>query len=252
MTRLFRATRFPRADFIAFGVCAAAALAVSGGSARADDAPPAQGPSQSGSSNVAGFAVAEVPGGGASAGTNVIDLTKPDAPAASGIHEIPVAGSMAEVPASAGKANVEMTGVQLLPSVERPLHHFYCVEYARLRSGLQIFGDAKTWWARAESAYAKLTQPVTDAVMVFAGSPRIRRGHVAIVTQVVSPREIRVDQANWQNHGEIERATPVLDVSPNNDWSQVRVWDMPSGRFGVHVYEVKGFISRMPGSPTRT
>jgi hypothetical protein len=42
----------------------------------------------------------------------------------------------------------------------------------------------------------KFTQPAVDAVMVFSGSRRIRRGHVAVVTQIVSPREIIVDRTN--------------------------------------------------------
>ena len=32
------------------------------------------------------------------------------------------------------------------PSVETPLHKLFCVEYARARSGLAVFGDAKFWW----------------------------------------------------------------------------------------------------------
>jgi hypothetical protein len=134
-----------------------------------------------------------------------------------------------------------------VPTVETPLHHFYCVEYARLRSGLEIFGDAKTWWQRAGSIYAKFTQPATDAVMVFSGSARIARGHVAVVARIVSPREIRVDQANWRNRGEIDHNTPVLDVSAQNDWSRVRVWDIGSNRFGSRVYAIKGFIGRNAG-----
>jgi hypothetical protein len=130
------------------------------------------------------------------------------------------------------------------PTIETPLHHFYCVEYARLRSGLEIFGDAKTWWQRAGNLYAKFTQPASEAVMVFAGSARIARGHVAVVTRIVSPREIRVDQANWRNHGEIDHNTPVLDVSRQNDWSKVRVWDMGSNQFGIRIYAIKGFIGR--------
>ena len=130
------------------------------------------------------------------------------------------------------------------PSIETPLHHLYCVEYARLRSGLEIFGDAKYWWQRAENIYSRFTQPVSDAVRGFAVSARIARGHVAVVTRIVSPREIRVDQANWQNRGEIDHNTPVLDVSAQNDWSRVRVWDMGSNRFGSRIYAIKGFIGR--------
>jgi hypothetical protein len=130
------------------------------------------------------------------------------------------------------------------PVVQSPLQRLSCVPYARLRSGLQIFGDARLWWNKARDLYAQVTNPVVDAVMVFSGSKRISRGHVAVVTQVVSPREIRVDHANWQNHGEIDLNMPVLDVSPNNDWSQVRVWNVNTNTFGSHVYKISGFISK--------
>ncbi len=130
-----------------------------------------------------------------------------------------------------------------LPSVEKPLKRLYCVEYARLRSGLAIFGDAKLWWSRARNLYDEFAQPTANAVMVFSGSKRIRKGHVAVVTQIVSPREIVVDHANWQNHGEIDRNMPVLDVSSKNDWSAVRVWDVATRQFGSHVYKISGFIA---------
>jgi len=118
------------------------------------------------------------------------------------------------------------------------------VTFAREQSGLQIRGDAKTWWASARDLYPEFKQPVPDAVMVFSGSKRIKRGHVAVVTKLLTTREIIVDQANWQNHGEIEHSSPVLDVSDNNDWSKVRVWDIRSGQFGARIYAVKGFIAR--------
>jgi hypothetical protein len=130
------------------------------------------------------------------------------------------------------------------PSVETPLRRLFCVEYARMRSGLAVFGDAKTWWERAKNLYTRVSHPVEEAVMVFSGSKRLKRGHVAVVTEIVSPREIIVDQANWQNKGEIDHATPVLDVSKHNDWSQVRVWDIPSGTFGSRVYRISGFIAK--------
>ncbi|HVZ91996.1 MAG TPA: CHAP domain-containing protein [Rhizomicrobium sp.] len=135
------------------------------------------------------------------------------------------------------------------PTVEWPLKRLYCVEYARLRSGLAIFGDAKLWWTRAKNLYEEFAEPAVDAVMVFSGSKRIRRGHVAVVTHIVSPREIIVDHANWQNRGEIDLHTPVLDVSAQNDWSEVRVWDIAAGHFGAHVYRVSGFIGRPAAAP---
>jgi len=131
------------------------------------------------------------------------------------------------------------------PSVEMPLKKLACVEYARARSGLAVFGDAKFWWARAKNLYARLRTPVENSVMVFTASSKMRLGHVAVVTNVVSKREIRVDQANWLNHGEIDHSTPIMDVSAKNDWSKVRVWDIKSGQYG-NVYAVSGFIAKDP------
>jgi hypothetical protein len=128
------------------------------------------------------------------------------------------------------------------PSIEKAAKRLFCVEYARAVSGLKIFGDAKYWWGRAKNLYARASHPLEEAVMVFSGSARLRRGHLAVVSKIVSPREIRVEQANWMNKGEIDHNTPVLDVSKNNDWSRVRVWDVPSKQFGAHVYAISGFI----------
>jgi hypothetical protein len=128
------------------------------------------------------------------------------------------------------------------PSVEKAGKRLFCVEFARNLSGLNIFGDAKYWWERARNLYARAAQPLEEAVMVFSGSARLKRGHLAVVSQIVSPREIRVEQANWLNKGEIDHATPVLDVSEKNDWSKVRVWDVPSRQFGSRVYAISGFI----------
>jgi CHAP domain-containing protein len=153
-------------------------------------------------------------------------------------------------PATAPVAEASLPGLPVAwdpptPRTETPLHHLFCVEYARIRSGFNIVGDAKQWWQHAASnLYNHVSHPVEEAVMVFSGSKRLRKGHVAVVTSIVGPRQIIVDQANWQNHGEIDHATPVLDVSKNNDWSLVRVWDIPSGSFGARSYPISGFISR--------
>ncbi len=128
------------------------------------------------------------------------------------------------------------------PRVERGARRFFCAEYARIRSGFPVFGDAKFWWERARNLFDRVAEPVADSVMVFSASKRLKRGHVAVVTHIVSAREIRVDQANWMNKGEIDHSTPVLDVSPGNDWSQVRVWDVPSKQFGARTYKISGFI----------
>jgi hypothetical protein len=158
------------------------------------------------------------------------------------VASLPADSGAAATPVPADSGEEIGTADIAVPRVERPLKRLYCVEYARLRSGLAIFGDAKLWWARAKDLYDRFTQPAVDAVMVFSGSKRIRRGHLAVVSAIVSPREIIVDHANWQNHGEIDRNMPVLDVSADNDWSQVRVWDVNSSRWGARTYRISGFI----------
>jgi hypothetical protein len=128
------------------------------------------------------------------------------------------------------------------PSIIRPSRRIYCVEFARLASGIALFGDAKTWWGQANKAYAQLTNPAPGAVMVFAGRRTMRSGHVAVVKRLVSNREVLVDHANWGRDGRIYLNAPVIDVSPNNDWSQVKVWNTAAGILGTTAYSLKGFI----------
>ena len=130
------------------------------------------------------------------------------------------------------------------PTIVRPGRHIYCVEFARLVSGIALFGDAKTWWGQARNAYAQLTNPAAGAVMVFAGRKSMRSGHVAVVKRVVSPREVLVDHANWGRDGKIYLNAPVVDVSANNDWSLVKVWNTRAGTLGTTAYALKGFIAQ--------
>jgi len=117
-----------------------------------------------------------------------------------------------------------------------------CVPFARQISGIQIYGDANTWWRQAAGRYPQSSRPAAGAVLVTRGYNNPGRGHVAVVTRVDSSRLIRVDQANWLNNGEISVGVPVLDVSPNNDWSEVRVWHIPGGHWGGRIYRAEGFI----------
>jgi hypothetical protein len=59
---------------------------------------------------------------------------------------------------------------------------------------------------------------------------------------MMSSREIRVDHANWLNDGAIFTDDPVVDVSPDNDWSQVKVFNERTGAWGARIYLVQGFI----------
>ncbi len=107
-----------------------------------------------------------------------------------------------------------------------------CAPFAREQSGIEIYGDANTWWGQAAGRYPRSNSPAPGAVLVMRGYHDARRGHVAVVTQVVSSRMILVDHANWLNRGEISTNVPVVDVSPNNDWSEVRVWYIPRSPMG--------------------
>jgi surface antigen len=117
-----------------------------------------------------------------------------------------------------------------------------CVPFARQVSGIEIYGDANTWWIRAEGRYPRSNQPAPGSVFVMRGYNDPGRGHVAVVTHVDSSRLIRVDQANWLNGGEVSVGVPVLDVSANNDWSEVRVWYIPGNHWGGRIYQAQGFI----------
>ncbi|MDB5414372.1 MAG: amidase [Rubritepida sp.] len=120
-----------------------------------------------------------------------------------------------------------------------------CVPYARARSGLELRGDAWQWWAAAAGRYQRGNRPSSGSVMVLARTSRLPSGHVAVVARIVSTREIRVDHANWASgygRGRVARDQPVLDVSPGNDWTQVRVWYPRAGDYGNTVFPAQGFI----------
>jgi surface antigen len=117
-----------------------------------------------------------------------------------------------------------------------------CVPYARDHSAVKIHGDAYTWWNRAAGKYPRSSEPSAGSVMVLHNYAGPNRGHVAVVRDLVNPREIRVDHANWLDDGSIYVNDPVEDVSSANDWSLVRVFNLKTGAWGGKVYPVQGFI----------
>jgi surface antigen len=121
-----------------------------------------------------------------------------------------------------------------------------CVPYARQASGVQIFGNANTWWAQAAGRYDRGAEPKVGAVMSFKAIRSMPIGHVAMVSKIVSAREVLVDHANWSviggRRGHIERGARVVDVSAAGDWSEVRVWYATIGDMGRTTYPLHGFI----------
>jgi hypothetical protein len=143
---------------------------------------------------------------------------------------------------NSGSPETAGTRIDIPPS---PLE---CVPYARTRSGVQLFGDASTWWAKAEGRYSRSPTPVPGSVLVLTGYAGPGRGHLAVVTSVVSAREIRLDHANWLGDGAIYLGDPAVDVSPDNAWTEVRVWNARAHAWGLKTYLVEGFVGPEPVS----
>ncbi len=114
-----------------------------------------------------------------------------------------------------------------------------CVPFARSDSGIEVAGNAWQWWDNAAGVYARGHVPEVGSVLNFEANRHMRLGHVAVVSRVISRREIEVDQANWP-HGAISRSVPVVDVSERNDWTAVRV-GIGGNSFGS-IYPTYGFI----------
>jgi len=122
-----------------------------------------------------------------------------------------------------------------------------CVPFAREVSGISIRGDAWTWWSAAVGQYDRGQAPRIGAVVVFKKHGAMRYGHVAVVTRVINNREVLVDHANWAPHrgrgrGQIAKMVAVTDISPRNDWTEVRVWNLATRDYGTRVYPTYGFV----------
>jgi surface antigen len=124
--------------------------------------------------------------------------------------------------------------------------YWQCVPFARLLSGIQIFGDAWTWWQQAAGHYEEGFAPRVGAVLCFKPTSRMRLGHVAVVTKLVTDRVVQITHANWSpingSRGKIEENVTVIDVSPAGDWSEVKVWYDPNRDMGGSTYATHGFI----------
>jgi surface antigen len=124
--------------------------------------------------------------------------------------------------------------------------YWQCVPFARLISGVQIFGDAYTWWRQAIGKYETGFQPKAGAVLCFKPTARMKLGHVAVVSQVLTDRIVQITHANWSpiegSRGKVEKDVTLVDVSPQGDWSQVKVWYDPNRDLGGSTYATEGFI----------
>lgn len=130
--------------------------------------------------------------------------------------------------------------------------YLQCVPYARRVTGILIYGDAHTWWRQAAGKFARGGEPRVGAVMNFRPHGGSRLGHVAAVSKIVDDRTLLIKHANWSARGKIETNVRVIDVSPGNDWSAVRVWNGKSGQMGGGTWPLYGFIyNEKPGKAPR-
>lgn len=120
-----------------------------------------------------------------------------------------------------------------------------CVPFAREASGIEIYGNAHTWWDKAAGKYARGHKPKAGAVMVLSRTKKMRHGHVATVVRVVNARLIEVTHTNWgdsrSTRRKVYQAMPVMDISAKNDWSRVRLFNDEINDFGL-PYPARGFI----------
>lgn len=128
-----------------------------------------------------------------------------------------------------------------------------CVPFARENSGIELSGNANTWWHNAEGVYERGARPEVGSVLNFRANGRMRMGHVAVVANVIDSRNVEIDHANWAgpgaSRGGISRNINVVDVSEANDWSAVRVALGQTNDFGS-VYPTYGFIYDRPDKGT--
>lgn len=145
-------------------------------------------------------------------------------------------------------ANYSAGALETLPG------YLQCVPYARQVSGIQLFGDAHTWWSQAAGHYSRGNAPRVGAVMAFRPHGKMVLGHVAAISRVVDSRHVLLRHANWSpisgRRGQVEKDVIAMDVSPANDWSEVRVWYDPIHALGSTRWPVSGFIyGRKPAAP---
>lgn len=132
------------------------------------------------------------------------------------------------------------------PGTSETAPYLQCVPYARQVTGIQLYGDAHTWWDQAAGRYRRGREPRVGAVMSFRPYGSMVLGHVAAVSRVIDSRTVLLRHANWSpingRRGQIEDGVRAVDVSPDNDWSEVRVWFAPLQGLGTTHWPINGFI----------
>jgi surface antigen len=139
-----------------------------------------------------------------------------------------------------GPTKVSVAGLNI-----RSNKFWSCVPFVKAVSTVQLAGDGWRWWDNAKGQYDRGQAPKAGSVLVFKRGKGLSRGHVAMVSEVVDKRTVRLDHANWgqgSRKGKIDLGVLAKDVSKNNDWSAVRVWYTPINDLGSTAYPTYGFV----------
>lgn len=146
-------------------------------------------------------------------------------------------------PGKAQKASAQKSASKNLKTARNP--GINCVQYVRSVSDVELSGDGWMWWERAGDRYERGNTPQPGAIMVFKRTKSMVHGHVAIVSELVDERTIRINHANWAPRGglrgRVDTDVTVQDISDNNDWTAVRVWYDKAYTFG-RPYPISGFV----------
>ena len=99
-----------------------------------------------------------------------------------------------------------------LMSVAAPALALQCVPYARETSGVEIFGNAKTWWGQAAGRYERGFTPKVGAVMAFKPT---RAMPIVAVWPPVSPLPAKLRR--FVDHVAAELKQPAWHDGPRQD-----------------------------------
>lgn len=177
----------------------------------------------------------------------VLAATQTPAVAARNKHAAQVTHHSSALHTGFNRANSSRAARNWRPTWQRSA--LQCVPFARENSGIELSGNAGTWWNNASGLYERGARPEVGSILNFRSTGRMRMGHVAVVTNVITSRHIEIDHANWGAPGRISRNIDVVDVSPTNDWTQVRVALSQAEDYGS-TYPTFGFIYDRPDHGT--
>jgi hypothetical protein len=134
--------------------------------------------------------------------------------------------------------------------------YLQCVPYARQASGIQLYGDARTWWSQAAGRYGRGNTPRVGAVMAFRPYGKMVLGHVAMVSRVVDLRRVLLRHANWSpingRRGQVEQDVMAVDVSRPGTGARCACGSIPSRSWAARIGQCRALSIRVAPWPPCT